>query len=192
MRIRLHSQERQGPLYAYHFVEDGKPIPPAVCHVIEDEPREPLGAVKGVSSVEDAYGPGCSAYRWLAWRLSDGLERFVIPTWHRDDAAARMNLPAELVKWEHSVTYWCGDSQTGEEGGPFDNGFVAARNPEWEDMPQRLRDHLREAGLFPVETLALLTAAAPRGECGETNLFCLRPGRHADLLAFLRTETRPD
>jgi hypothetical protein len=190
MPIRLNFQESRQELYTYHFVSGNKTIVDADW-VRLFETFDPQGMQDSEYLMGAEHKEETAVYLGLAWGLSEGLERFVIPNYYRDEAAKLTGLPFEFVNWEYDV-----DTDTGPRP-PIDRGFVPARAVThlWPPPSEQQVGHQHEAGLFHVQELAQLinSHTATVGDASsEVTLFCLKPGRRGNLVEFLRSPSRPE
>ena len=130
-----------------------------------------------------------AVYLGLLWRLTEGGNRFAIPTYYRDKAADLIGQDPEFVDWEYSV----------EAGAPDidsrDRGFIPARAcvPFRPEPTQWQQDHASHAGLFalkaPGDLVAMLRATIADASA-EVTVFAVQD--HERLLAGLRSKTRPE
>ncbi|MYX32667.1 hypothetical protein [Streptomyces sp. SID8377] len=133
-----------------------------------------------------------AVYVGLIWRLTDGLARYAIPRYYRDDATQTLGREPIMVDWEYDVD--------AEQLTPLsrDNGFVPGRSalticPQptaWEV------ENASRAGLFPLATLRDLVSALHAvlfDASSEMTVFAIPPGaeRLERLTAALRGPVRP-
>lgn len=82
-------------------------------------------------------------YLAFAWRLTEGLRRFAIPAYYRDEAASLLGRDFDLVDWEYGV-----DAEK-QLPGERDLGFTPARSRvPFGEPSDRQSEHRSGAGLF--------------------------------------------
>ncbi len=143
--------------------------------------------------------PDRFASRMLAWAITSGRMRAVMPHYHRDEAAKALGWPVEipdLVRWEY-------DFEAFEYGvQERDRGFVPGRStgpisrrgtPAW--ASPSAEDH-GEAGLFELDTLEQLhtLSVVLEGDPGSAlSVYGLDPsaGRYSRFVHGMRGRARP-
>ena len=74
--------------------------------------------------INNADGEDLAVWRALAWALTEGSERYALPTYDRDQVAAKMHVPRHevvLVRWEYRIDV------RQNTFGEADIGFVPAK-----------------------------------------------------------------
>jgi hypothetical protein len=213
MPIKIEFKKRISRLHTYSCVFGKKTIVHAdwIPLVTDWGSRpDPEAYIFGDEHKEEA-----ALYLGFAWNLSQGLDHFVIPRYDRDDAAKSAQLPFEFIKWEYKVdvdhlhTFRTMRRFINNRRAFFflfnlltkdlvtDKGFIPARSSvqvspppsDWEEQ------HRHEAGLFHIQAfneLGKLYQGLLMDARSEINIFCLKPGRSTDLLAFLTSSIQPD
>lgn len=146
-------------------------------------------------AVNNGFGEAALAVRLLAWALTDGRNRAVLPSYYRDEAARELGRSPEstdFVRWQYEVGCDARDPARG------DIGFVAGRAcvPIRPKPTEFEAAHASEAGVFHIDSFEQLTKVhlAVSGDASsEVSVFGLRSSqdRYRDLLAGLRVEQRP-
>ena len=151
------------------------------------KPHE-LYNVSGLSPVHNAI------YLGLAWRITQGLDRFGIPTWTRDDASDETGKSFDFVKWEYS---------TNVDGKILDQGFIPASSSPGPIDPHSdtyldvwKYEHRNLAGLFSLESFVEFVGIQKPSlveAFSETNYFALESNKSLEgLVAALNSNTRPE
>lgn len=145
--------------------------------------------------INNADGEDLAVWRALAWALTEGSERYALPTYDRDQVAAKMHVPRHevvLVRWEYRIDV------RQNTFGEADIGFVPAKacvrthpSPDqWE------LEHRHEAGIFHLSSFADLTVidvVLSTDVTSEISIFALHAGmrRAEQLIDVLRGTDRP-
>ncbi len=146
-------------------------------------------------AINNGFGEAALAVRLLAWALTEGRDRAVIPSYYRDEAARELGRSAEstdFVRWQYEVGCDYRDPARG------DIGFVEGRAgvPIRPKPTEFQAAHAGEAGVFRIDSFEQLTKVhlAVSGDASsEVSVFGLHASqeRFSDLLAGLRLERRP-
>jgi hypothetical protein len=142
-------------------------------------------------AVNNSDGEALAVWRALAWAVTAGRSRFVIPTYYRDEAAELLNVDraaVQLVRWEYEVDVERSEWLTA------DTGFVPARAcvPLRPAPTPWQRDHAGFAGLFEVASFRQLTdldLAVGSDASSELTLFALSRSDRAGVLAAALDQT---
>jgi len=199
VRVELaFAHRREGALHVWHFApatlmtRDGPKHPvlaerdsPAMRHVDLMLPGSPLhefGTTAGSFAA-------AAAYLGLAFRLTAGLERWVLPAYYRDHAEKALGREPELVRWEFEVEI----PPDGSACRPV--GFVPAHACVPYDSTVEERARADRAGLFEIRTfreLAAANLALSSDASSELSLFGIMPGEIGRLTEALRGERKPE
>ena len=131
-------------------------------------------------------------YLGLIWRMTDGLARYGIATYYRDEAAVILQQEPRLIDWEYDV-----DAEELDQG-RRDRGFVPGRScvPIRPEPTAWQREHAAQAGLFgiaePRDLVGMLQATLLDASA-EVVIFGVEPGpdRLTALTRSLSGATRP-
>ncbi len=174
------------PLATYVMSEVNLPAPVWPGLWQGDYPDDPVLSPFLRYGVNNVDGEALAVWRALAWALTEGTQRWAIPTFDRDAAAEGLGVAREevtMVSWEYKV-----DTAVAEFPGA-DRGFVPARSCVPVESDRWQRRHRHHAGLFALHDFADLTAlelAVQFDSESEITLFGLAAGRTgADLAAGL-------
>jgi hypothetical protein len=134
-----------------------------------------------------------AVYLGLIWRMTDGLARYGIATYYRDQAAIILQQEPRLVDWQYDV-----DAEELDRG-RRDHGFVPGRScvPIRPAPSAWQREHAPQAGMFaiaePRDLVGLLRATLPDASA-EIVIFGVEPGpdRLAALTRSLSGVIRPN
>ncbi|WP_327323136.1 hypothetical protein OG735_11985 [Streptomyces sp. NBC_01210] len=131
-------------------------------------------------------------YVGLTWRLTEGLARYAIPTYYRDDAERHLEQEPVLVDWEYEV-----DAEELKVASR-NKGFVPGRSTHGfrPGLASWCPGNAERAGLFHLATprdLVRMLHAVLLDASSEITVFAVEPGpdRHAALVSALRGPNRP-
>lgn len=133
-----------------------------------------------------------AVYLGLAWRVTDGLARYGIATYYRDEAAAILGQEPRLIDWEYEV------AAEELDPGRRDHGFVAGRScvPIRPAPSGWQSEHAAQAGIFSIaqpRDLVGLLQATLLDASAEVIIFGVEPcpDRLTALARSLSGATRP-
>ncbi|MFG2500585.1 hypothetical protein ACGFSB_20515 [Streptomyces sp. NPDC048441] len=134
-----------------------------------------------------------AVYVGLMWRLTEGLSRYAIPAYYRQDAEWFLQQTPVLVDWEYEVE---AEALTAASR---DKGFVPGRSTHGArpGLTSWRAEDARRAGLFRLATprdLVRMLRAVLLDASSEITLFAVAPGqaRHAALVRALCGANRPN